>query len=134
VKTVPQLIELQQYLKASWFNDIGLQANYNMKRESIGAEEGQMNNDGLIPLIEDMLKSRKEGIEQVNTMFSTNISVELASSWKIRKEEISGQPENEELEEEELEEEELEEEELEEPEEEELEEPEEKKEKKEGDE
>lgn len=89
-----QLIEFQQYLKASWFNDVGLQANYNMKRESINSHEAQMNNDGLIPLIEDMLNSRKEGVEQINAKFGTNISVELGSSWKVRQEEVSGQPED----------------------------------------
>lgn len=90
-----QLIELQQYLKASWMNEIGLQANYNMKRESINVHEAQMNNDGLIPLIDDMLNSRLEGIKQVNEMFDLNITVELGSSWKVRKEEVnSGQPEN----------------------------------------
>lgn len=90
-----QLIEFQQYLKASWFNDVGLQANYNMKRESINSHEAQMNNDGLIPLIQNMLESRQEGVEQINKMFGTSISVELSSSWKVREAEVSGQPENE---------------------------------------
>ena len=34
-----QFIELQQYLKASWFNEIGLNTNFNMKREYLSAEE-----------------------------------------------------------------------------------------------
>ena len=29
--------EYQQYLKASWMNDLGLSANYNMKREAINS-------------------------------------------------------------------------------------------------
>lgn len=80
------LIEYEQYLKASWFNELGLQANYNMKRESINSNEAQLNEDALLPLVDNMLKCRKEGIERVNTMFGTSITVELASSWEDRQE------------------------------------------------
>lgn len=85
---ITELIELEQYLKASWFNEIGLNANYNMKRESLNATESQMNNDALLPLIDDMLECRKEALEKVNDMFGTNISVSLSSSWEDNQEEI----------------------------------------------
>lgn len=77
-----KLVEYNQYLKASWFNDIGLNANYNMKRESINSNESQLNDDMLFPTVDDMLERRKEGLDKVNKMFGTDISVELASSWK----------------------------------------------------
>ena len=83
---ITQLIELQQYLKASWFNEIGLNANYNMKREAINGIEAQLNNDSLLPLAEDMLRQRQVGWEKVNKMFGTNIQVEFNSSWKEREE------------------------------------------------
>lgn len=76
------LIEMMQYTKASWYNELGLNANYNMKRESINSGESQLNNDALLPLIDDMLKCRKDGIEKVNAMFGTSISVSLASAWE----------------------------------------------------
>ena len=85
---ITDLIELEQYLKASWFNELGLNANYNMKRESINSGESQLNNDMLLPLIDDMLKQRQEGAEKVNDMFGTSITVELASSWEDNQEEI----------------------------------------------
>ena len=85
---ITDLIELEQYLKASWFNELGLNANYNMKRESINSGESQLNNDMLLPLIDDMLKQRQEGAEKVNNMFGTSITVELASSWEDNQEEI----------------------------------------------
>ena len=110
---ITDLIEYQQYLKAGWFNDLGLQSNYNMKRESINSNEAQLNEDSLLPLIDDMLNCRKKALEKVNLMFNTNISVELSSSWKedidtsnstddeesdnVEDENDSGQPENEEL-------------------------------------
>lgn len=94
------LIETEQYFKASWYNELGLNANYNMKRESLNTSESQMNNDALLPLVDDMLKCRKRAIEKVNEMFGTEISVSLASSWEdneqeieLEHEQISGQPE-----------------------------------------
>ena len=76
------LIEYEQYLKASLFNELGLNANYNMKRESINSNESQLNDDMLTPLIDEMLKCRKEGIDKVNDMFGTDISVDFDSAWK----------------------------------------------------
>lgn len=83
-----ELIELQQYLKASWYNELGLQSNYNMKRESINADEAAMNEDTLLPFIDDMLKCRKEGVQAVNDMFGTSITVSLASAWEDNQQEL----------------------------------------------
>lgn len=86
--TIKDLIELKQYLKSSWYLDLGIQSNYNMKRESLNSNETQMDEDVLLPLIDDMLKSRQDGIEEVNKMFGTNITVKLSSSWEKLREEI----------------------------------------------
>jgi hypothetical protein len=53
-----------------------------MKREAINANEAQMNEDSLLPLIDDMIQCRKEGLEQVKEMFGVDIGVEFASSWE----------------------------------------------------
>ena len=82
LRTFTDLIEYQQYLKASWFNEIGLNANYNMKREKLSTTESQMNNDALLPLVDDMLESRREALEKINAMFDLNIEVDFASSWE----------------------------------------------------
>lgn len=81
LRTFTDLIEYQQYLKASWYNEIGLNANYNMKREKLSTTESQMNNDALLPLVDEMLRCRKEAVEEINKMFGTEISVEFGSSW-----------------------------------------------------
>lgn len=81
------LIELHQYLKASEYNELGLNANYNMKREALNSAESSINDDILFPLVDIMLRFRKEGAEAVNKMFGTDISVELNSSWKDNKRE-----------------------------------------------
>ena len=82
------LMEYEQFLKASWYNEIGLDSNYNMKRERLNTAEVEMNNDSLAPLIDDMLESRRIGLEAVNALFGTSITVELSSAWeRNRKEE-----------------------------------------------
>lgn len=81
------VMELQQYLKASFWNEIGIQANYNMKRESINDSEAGMNEESLKPFIDNMLQCRQEALEKVNKMYGTNITVRLNSSW-IRRNEI----------------------------------------------
>lgn len=82
--SITQLIELRQYTKAGWYNELGLQANYNMKREAINSTEGELNEDGLLPLVADMLQCRKEFSEKINDMFGTDISVELSGAWEAR--------------------------------------------------
>lgn len=76
-----QFIEYQQYLKGSFYNEIGLSANYNMKREAIGKGESTLDEDALLPLCDNMLKTRQEDLAKVNEMFGTDISVEFSSSW-----------------------------------------------------
>lgn len=76
------LIEMEQYLKASMLNELGLQANYNMKRESINSQEAQLGDDALQPFIDNMMVCWTEGFDEVNKMYGTNITVEFNSAWK----------------------------------------------------
>lgn len=85
--SIIQLIELQQYLKASWYNDIGLNANFNMKREYQSEEELQANTDVLLPLIDDMLRCREDAVSAINSTFGTSISVHKNSSWENKQKE-----------------------------------------------
>ena len=82
------LIEYQQYMKASWFNELGLNANYNMKREAITSNESQLNDDMLLPLIDDMLECRQQAWSEVNDMFGTNIEISWGSTWEDNSEEL----------------------------------------------
>lgn len=91
---ITQLIELLQYFKASAFNEIGLNANYNLKRERLNTSEVQMNVDALNPYVDNMLQERKKAVEKINAMFGTEISVELTSSWAIRKDETENRNRN----------------------------------------
>ena len=83
------LIEYQQYVKSSWFNELGLNSNFNgMKKEAISDSEQAMNEDVLKPLIDTMLECRQKACEEINAMFDLNISVSLNSSWKDNQEEL----------------------------------------------
>ena len=79
---VSQLIQLSQYIKATAFNDIGLNANFNMKKERLITKEINVNESALLPLVENMLEERKNAVKKINEMFDTNINVDLACVWK----------------------------------------------------
>lgn len=83
--TLTSLIEHQQYLRASEWNTIGINANYNMKRESITSSESDLNNESLFPLVDEMLDCRLKFVKEVNELFGTNIEVDLSSVWKHKK-------------------------------------------------
>lgn len=89
---VTDIIELLQYYKASMFNELGLQANWNGKRENLSETEVGMNVDVLLPFADDMLRERQAGVELVNQMFGTEITVDFGSVWKTNNE--SKQAEN----------------------------------------
>lgn len=76
-----QFIELQQYLKGSLYNELGINANFNMKREALSGQELAMNDDALMPLIDDMLKQRRAMCDSLNEMFGLNVSVDYGSTW-----------------------------------------------------
>ena len=76
-----QFIEYQQYLKGSIFNELGLVANYNMKREAIGKGESTLDQDAIIPLADNMLLCRQEDLKRVNDLYGTDISVQFSSAW-----------------------------------------------------
>lgn len=84
---IKDLIELRQYLLGCWYNDLGIQSNFNMKRESLNENEIGMNLDALVPLIDNMLEERQKGWERVNEHYGTNVIVKLSKLWlKIRNE------------------------------------------------
>ena len=75
------LIARDKILEA-FFRDIGIKMN-NPKKAQVNEEELTVNNQLLLISVEDMLKSRKEGIEKVNNMFNLNITVELNEKFDV---------------------------------------------------
>lgn len=76
-----QFIEYQQYFLGSFFNEIGLNANFNMKRESIAKSESSLNEDSMLPICQNMLKCRQEDVKVINEKFNLDIKVSFDSAW-----------------------------------------------------
>lgn len=83
---ITQLIEMIQYYKASLYNELGLNANYNMKRERLNLGEVSMNVDALLPYVDNMLNERQKAVTKINEKYGTDISVSLNSSWNLEHE------------------------------------------------
>lgn len=86
--SVTQLIELQQYVKASLFNELGLGANFNMKRERLTSGEVDQGDDILYPFVDNMMKCRIKGFEAVNALYGTNIEIDYGSVWNRKNKEM----------------------------------------------
>ena len=84
---IVQLLEQRQYIKGSWWNEWGVQSNYNMKRETITSSENILNVDSLLPISDDMLEMRKFYWDIANKEFGLSVKVEFDSAWiKLKKE------------------------------------------------
>lgn len=81
-----QLIELMQWYKANFLNEIGLQAQFNMKRENLNEQECAMNIDALLPFVDNMFSERIRAFTEVNSMFNQDIIVDFNSAWKTTQE------------------------------------------------
>lgn len=78
------LIEFNQYLKGSLYNEVGIQANTVMKRERVNSEEVNANNDLLFPFIYNMLENRLNAIKKINEKYGKEIVVDFGSIWKVK--------------------------------------------------
>lgn len=77
-----------QAIKSAWYNEIGINPSFSMKREYTSAQEIDTQNDLLMPIIDDMFESRRVGVENVNALFGTNISVRKSSAWAMKEKSI----------------------------------------------
>lgn len=78
----------RQAIYAAWYNEIGLNPSFSLKREYTSAQEIDTNTDLLTPTVDDMLVSREQACDAINAMFGTNISVHKSSAWELKMEQI----------------------------------------------
>ena len=78
---ITQAIEAQQYVLGMLYQKIGLQSTFNMKRERLTANESNLDEDPLRPLIDSMLEEREKFVDKLNKMYGTEVTVEFNSSW-----------------------------------------------------
>lgn len=82
------LIEFHQYVKASLHNELGLNSNFNMKRERLTSGEVESVEDTLYPFIDNMMKCRLKAVELINAKYSTEIEVDYGSVWSKKNREL----------------------------------------------
>lgn len=93
INHIKDIIECLQYSKASFLNEIGINANFNMKREALNSAESGLNEHSLKLLVNDMMKCREDAIEKINTKYNLNISVRLNSVWEeVNNNELTEEP------------------------------------------
>ena len=81
VNSFADLYGYQQFIEAQLNNTIGLATNNNMKRERLTTNEIEVNKNASFPLIDNMLRNRKQAVEKINKMFDLDINVEFSSIW-----------------------------------------------------
>lgn len=84
-KNLIELIETQQYIRAQFWNSIGIDSNYNMKRERINEAEINSNFTALKVPIETMLNTLNEGFESANAILGTKLHARLNPEFKVIK-------------------------------------------------
>lgn len=67
------LIETYQYIYSMFYHSIGVNSNYNMKRERVNTAEILTNDDSLQLNFANVVENVENGVEEVNKMFGTNI-------------------------------------------------------------
>lgn len=87
-----ELKEQYQFTLAQFYHAIGVNANYNLKRERLNTAEIDLNEQPLIVNISDMKHCREMGVEQINSMFGLSVSVELNEDWKQPETVATSQP------------------------------------------
>ena len=86
--TAQQMVEFQQYIKATMYNEVGISANFNMKRERLVSSEVEQTEDSLFPFVYNMMKCRIKGVEALNSKYSLNVKVDFGSIWHVKNKEL----------------------------------------------
>lgn len=81
---IMQLVEYNQYIKSALYSEIGINSNFNMKRERLNQSEVELNSEILYPYVDNMLYSRRTFIKKLNETYGLNVTVEFNSIWDYR--------------------------------------------------
>lgn len=85
---ITPLIEFQQYMRGTLYNEIGLNANFNMKRERLTGGEMEANDDVLYPFVDNMMQCRLIAATAINEKYGTEIVVDYGSVWHKKNKEL----------------------------------------------
>lgn len=77
-----QLLEVYNYFKSEYYQEIGLKSSFNMKRESLNKNETEMNDFIIKPLIDNMLDTRVNCFNEINSRYGLDVKVKFNSAWR----------------------------------------------------
>lgn len=81
---INNIVSLKQYIKSEMYNLIGLNSNYNMKKERMINSEVESNSDNLYPLIDSMKKCREVALEKINEKYGLSVTIQWDGVWDYR--------------------------------------------------
>lgn len=79
--TLQTLIDIQQYFLAQFYHAIGVNSNFNMKKERLVSDEIAVNDTTTEVNINAMLKMRENNVQSLNNLFNLNCAVVLSDVW-----------------------------------------------------
>lgn len=74
-----QVIEISQYIISHYYGELGVTINNNMKSQYVNEAEIQKSTG--IPLVNDMLNCRLEGMRDIEALFGVTITVQTSEAW-----------------------------------------------------
>lgn len=83
-KDLVELLEVCQYINAMFWNALGIDCNYNMKRERLITAEVDKNLMSLKVSIETILETLNADFEKCNSILGTSLSAELNPEFDVQ--------------------------------------------------
>lgn len=81
--TLTETIEVCQYILAMFWNGLGVDMPFNMKRERLVTAEVDKNLQSLIVPVQTILETLNEGFEKANSLFGTSLVAELNPDFNV---------------------------------------------------
>ncbi len=72
-ESMQQLIENYQFIWSTFLQELGINSNFNLKRERLVQAEVALNAECMDTLIDDIEKNVKKGVDMCNSMYGTDI-------------------------------------------------------------
>lgn len=83
LKEPKDILEFKNFIRSYALISMSLNANYNMKRESLQENETAVQYDSLSPYIDNRLDTIKEDLENIYNLTGVKLDVKLNSAWSM---------------------------------------------------
>lgn len=90
---INDVVSARNEILRTFLNEIGI-TSANDKRERMVVDEVNVNSQMLLFNVSDMLECRQKGVEQINSLYGTNISVDLSDEYKFIQANVSDKTDN----------------------------------------